>query len=103
MIPKFMQAYLNDYVPETILQQRVRRKQGRCHLVLGYRDEHLLGRMGIVCDTLGPKLVALMWDEASALEIGGYLVVDNLAMGAPNMEISATALMWEFFSSHPMP
>ena len=85
MIPKFMQTYLHDYVSETILQQRVRRKEGRCHLVLGYRDEHLLGRMGIVCDTLGPKLVALMWDEASALEIGGYLVVDNLAMGAPSM------------------
>ena len=38
--------------------------------------------MGIVCDVLGPKLVAFMWDEASADEIGGYLVVDNLAMGA---------------------
>jgi glutamate dehydrogenase (NAD(P)+) len=85
MIPHFMQAYLHDYVPETILRQRVRRKEGRCHLVLGYRDEHLLGRMGIVCVSLGPKLVALMWDEASPLEIGGYLVVDNLAMGAPSM------------------
>jgi glutamate dehydrogenase (NAD(P)+) len=85
MIPKFMHAYLKAHVPETILQQRVRRKQGRCHLVLGYRDEHLLGRMGIVCDTLGPKQVALMWDEASEHEIGGYLVVDNLAMGAPSM------------------
>jgi glutamate dehydrogenase (NAD(P)+) len=85
MIPKFMHAYLHDYIPETILRQRVRRREGRCHLVLGYRDEHLLGRMGIVCDTLGPQLVALLWDEASALEIGGYLVVDNLAMGAPSM------------------
>ena len=85
MIPKRLQAYLQEYVPEAILRQRTRRKEGRCHLVLGYRDEHLLGRMGIVCDTLGPKLVALMWDEASALEIGGYLVVDNLAMGAPSM------------------
>jgi len=85
MIPKMLQAYLREHVPETTLHQRTRRKEGRCHLVLGYRDEHLLGRMGIVCDTLGPKLVALMWDEASALEIGGYLVVDNLAMGAPSM------------------
>ncbi len=32
---------------------------------------------------------------------GGEAV--NLAMGEPNMEISATALMWEFFVSHPMP
>jgi glutamate dehydrogenase/leucine dehydrogenase/predicted transcriptional regulator len=85
MIPKFMQGYLQDHVSETILRQRVRRKDGCCHLMLGYRDEHLLGRMGIVCDTLGPKLVAFMWDESSSLEIGGYLVVDNLAMGAPSM------------------
>jgi glutamate dehydrogenase (NAD(P)+) len=26
-----------------------------------------------------------MWDEASSLEVGGYLVVDNLAMGSPAM------------------
>ena len=26
-----------------------------------------------------------LWDEASPLEIGGYLVVDNLAMGRPSM------------------
>jgi glutamate dehydrogenase (NAD(P)+) len=26
-----------------------------------------------------------MWDEAASIEIGGYLVVDNLAMGAPSM------------------
>ena len=32
---------------------------------------------------------------------GGEAV--NQAMGEPNMEISATILMWEFFSSHPMP
>ena len=85
MIPKMMEAYLHEYIPETILRQRTRRKEGRCHLVLGYRDEHLLARMGINCDRLGPKLVALMWDEAAPIEIGGYLVVDNLAMGAPSM------------------
>jgi glutamate dehydrogenase (NAD(P)+) len=85
MIPNLLHAYLREYIPETILRQRTRRKEGRCHLVLDYRDEHLLGRMGIVCDTLGPKMVALMWDESSALEVGGYLVVDNLAMGAPSM------------------
>ena len=41
--------------------------------------------MGINCDRLGPRLVVCMWDEASDLEIGGYLVVDNLAMGSPSM------------------
>jgi polyhydroxybutyrate depolymerase len=32
---------------------------------------------------------------------GGEAV--NQAMGEPNMEISATRIMWEFFMSHPMP
>ena len=85
MIPPSMDACLRRHVPDTLLRERTRRRDGRCHLVLGYRDEHLLSRMGIVPDKLGPKLVAFMWDEASAVEIGGYLVVDNLAMGAPSM------------------
>jgi glutamate dehydrogenase (NAD(P)+) len=80
-----MDACLRDVIPAAIRQKRTRRREGRCHLVLDYRDEHLLARMGIVCDALGPKLVAFMWDEASADEIGGYLVVDNLAMGTPSM------------------
>jgi glutamate dehydrogenase/leucine dehydrogenase/CBS domain-containing protein len=84
-MPKTMNTYLRDLVPEAVLQQRTRRREGRCHLVLGYRDEHLLAKMGINCDKLGPKLVACMWDEDAALEIGGYLVVDNLAMGSPSM------------------
>jgi glutamate dehydrogenase (NAD(P)+) len=85
MIPLKLEACLREFVPETLLQKRTRRKDGRCHLVLDYRDEHLLARMGIVCDPLGPKLVVLMWDDAAPEEIGGYLVVDNLAMGAPSM------------------
>ena len=85
MMPKTMNTYLRDLVPEAVLRQRTRRREGRCHLVLGYRDEHLLAKMGINCDKLGPKLVACMWDEDAALEIGGYLVVDNLAMGSPSM------------------
>jgi glutamate dehydrogenase/leucine dehydrogenase/CBS domain-containing protein len=85
MIPLKLEACLREFVPETLLQKRTRRRDGRCHLVLDYRDEHLLARMGIVCDPLGPKLVALMWDDAAPEEIGGYLVVDNLAMGAPSM------------------
>jgi glutamate dehydrogenase (NAD(P)+) len=85
MIPPFMDALLRRHIPDSLLRGRTRRRDGRCHLVLGYRDEHLLSRMGIVPDTLGPKLVAFMWDETSPLEVGGYLVVDNLAMGSPSM------------------
>jgi glutamate dehydrogenase (NAD(P)+) len=48
-------------------------------------DEHLLSRLGIVVDKLGPHIVTCLWDETSKLEIGGYLVVDNLSMGTPSM------------------
>ena len=48
-------------------------------------DVDRLGRLGIEVDNLGPYLVICMWDEASPLEVGGYLVVDNLAMGRPAM------------------
>ncbi|MBC2703744.1 MAG: CBS domain-containing protein [Desulfobacula sp.] len=41
--------------------------------------------MGIKVDRLGPRLVSCMWNEESPVEIGGFLVVDNLAMGQPSM------------------
>ncbi|MCP3875304.1 MAG: CBS domain-containing protein [Desulfobacteraceae bacterium] len=41
--------------------------------------------MGIKVDRLGPRLVSCMWNEESSVEIGGFLVVDNLAMGQPSM------------------
>jgi len=41
--------------------------------------------LGIEVDALGPRLVACLWLEDSPVEIGGYLVVDNLAMGRPSM------------------
>jgi len=52
---------------------------------LGPLDVDRLARLGIEVDSLGPRLVVCMWDEESPLEIGGYLVVDNLAMGRPSM------------------
>jgi glutamate dehydrogenase (NAD(P)+) len=48
-------------------------------------DVDQLSRLGIEVDALGPHRVVCMWDETSALEIGGYLVVDNLAMGTPSL------------------
>ena len=85
MIPKRMEAYLREYIPEAAVKNRTRRENGRCFLEFSYTDEHLLSRIGINCDRLGPRLVACMWDEQSPLEIGGYLVVDNLAIGSPAM------------------
>jgi glutamate dehydrogenase (NAD(P)+) len=80
-----MEEYLREYIPEAAMKNRTRRKNGRCFLEFGYSDAQLLSRLGISCDKLGPRLVACIWDEASSLEVGGYLVVDNLAMGSPAM------------------
>jgi glutamate dehydrogenase (NAD(P)+) len=85
MIPGAIDDYLRKHIPETVLNNRVLRQNGLCFLELGYRDEHLLARMGINRDSLGPMKVVCMWDETAAEEIGGYLVVDNLAMGSPSM------------------
>ncbi len=85
MIPASMEAYLKDHLPETAILNRTRKENGRCYLEFTYMDEQLLSRMGINCDRIGPRLVVCMWDEGSGLEIGGYLVVDNLAMGSPSM------------------
>ncbi len=85
MIPRNMEAYLMAHIPETAIENRTQRENGRCYLELGYIDEYLLSRIGINRDRLGPRLVACMWDEASSSEVGGFLVVDNLAMGSPSM------------------
>ena len=85
MIPKKMDVYLRDHLPEAAVQSRLTRDQGMCFLEFGHLDEILLARLGITVDRLGPRLVACVWDEASPLEIGGYLVVDNLSMGSPSM------------------
>jgi glutamate dehydrogenase/leucine dehydrogenase/predicted transcriptional regulator len=85
MIPRNMDAFLTEHIPEAAITNRNQRENGKCFLELGYIDEYLLSRIGINCDRLGPRMVACMWDEASSLEVGGFLVVDNLAMGSPSM------------------
>ncbi|MFX0034683.1 MAG: CBS domain-containing protein [Candidatus Hermodarchaeota archaeon] len=85
MIPKKMDSFLHEHLPETTLKTRLKKDQGKCYLEFSNVDEHLLSRIGIVTDKLGPHLVACIWDEESPHEIGGYLVVDNLSMGKPSM------------------
>jgi glutamate dehydrogenase (NAD(P)+) len=85
MIPKRMQAFLQERLPQSAIQSRLVCLEGRCYLEFGATDVDRLARLGIEMDALGPYLVVCMWDEASPLEIGGYLVVDNLAMGRPSM------------------
>lgn len=85
MIPKKMKDFLYAHLPKGAIINRLKKEEGRCYLELGPKDEQLLSELGIISDKLGPQLVACIWDENSPLEIGGYLIVDNLSMGRPSM------------------
>lgn len=85
MIPRRMEAFLKDRLPERTWQNRLVCEGDLRYLEFNALDIDRLARLGIQVDNLGPRLVSCMWDEKSPLEIGGYLVVDNLAMGTPSL------------------
>ncbi len=85
MIPRNMEIFLRDRLPEKTWATRLVRHNGMCFIEFNSQDIERLARMDIEVDNLGPSLVVCMWNESSPLEIGGYLVVDNLAMGKPSM------------------
>ena len=85
MIPKQMEEFLRMQLPDRTWKSRLVQEDGKCFIDFGPTDIDRLNRLGIEADYLGPKLVACLWDEQSDLEIGGYLVIDNLAMGRPSM------------------
>jgi len=85
MIPKLMEKFLHQRLPERTWENRIVSYDGKCFLEFNTMDVERLARLDIEVDNLGPQVVACMWDEHSPLEIGGYLVVDNLAMGRPSM------------------
>ena len=85
MIPSRMKSFLQERIPERTFQNRLIKDGSSRYLEFGPLDVDRLARLGIEVDNLGPYLVVCMWDEDSSLEIGGYLVVDNLAMGRPSM------------------
>ena len=85
MIPKAMEAFLRERLPERTWQTRLRQEDGLAYLEFGPLDVEQLGRLGVGVDSLGPHLLACLWDEKAPFEVGGYLVVDNLAMGRPSM------------------
>jgi len=85
MIPKRMSEFLRDVLPERTWRNRLRKDGPLAFMEFGPLDVDRLQRLGITADRLGPRLVVCMWDEEAALEVGGYLVVDNLAMGRPSM------------------
>jgi glutamate dehydrogenase/leucine dehydrogenase/CBS domain-containing protein len=85
MIPHRMLAYLRERLPESTWETRLIRQESLAFMEFDATDIDRLSRLGVEVDHLGPWLVVCMWDEAASLEIGGYLVVDNLAMGRPAM------------------
>ena len=85
MIPKQMETFLQERLPEHTFQNRLVRDGNKRFMEFGPLDVDQLAQLDIVVDKLGPRLVVCLWDEGSELEIGGYLVVDNLAMGRPSM------------------
>jgi glutamate dehydrogenase/leucine dehydrogenase/CBS domain-containing protein len=85
MIPKYMDSYLREHLPASTWQNRLVKEGSLCFIEFTSLDVERLARLGIEVDKLGPRLVVCMWDEGSELEIGGYLIVDNLAMGQPSM------------------
>lgn len=85
MLPKRMNEMLHDLLPENVWQTRRREEEGLVFMEFTMQDVELLHRLGIEADNLGPRLVVCMWDEGSPQEVGGYLVVDNVAMGLPAM------------------
>ena len=85
MIPLKMKALLEKALPEKARENRLITDGSFRYMEFGPLDVDRLQRLGIRVDRLGPRLLACMWDEDSPLQIGGFLVVDNLAMGQPSM------------------
>jgi glutamate dehydrogenase/leucine dehydrogenase/CBS domain-containing protein len=85
MIPKRMEAFLRKQLPERTWKNRLVCEDGRCYMEFSSVDVDRLARLGIESDNLGPRNVICMWDEEPSLEVGGYLVIDNLAMGSPSV------------------
>ena len=85
MIPERMSEFLHDVLPERTWRNRLQKDGPLAFMEFGPLDVDRLQRLGIQPDRLGPRLVVCMWDVESHLPVGGYLVVDNLAMGRPSM------------------
>ena len=89
MIPRAV-ADLVRSLPDEEVAGRLIRDGSRRYLELGPEDEDLRLRLGVETDRLGPDKVVVLWDEADGasvgdLPVGGYLIVDNVAMGRPSL------------------
>jgi glutamate dehydrogenase (NAD(P)+) len=80
-----MKELLTAALPKQTWENRLIADGSKRYFEFSALDVELLLALGIKVDRLGPRLVSCMWDEAGDVEIGGYLVVDNLAMGKPSL------------------
>jgi len=64
MIPKQIASFLEERLPAQTLENRLVRDGNLCFLEFGPLDVERLSRLGIQVDSLGPRLVVAMWDEA---------------------------------------
>ena len=80
-----MEGFLRKHLPDSTWQNRLIQDGDMRFMEFSALDTERLARMGIEVDRLGPRFVVCMWNQTSDLEIGGYLIVDNLAMGRPSM------------------
>ena len=68
MLPKRMNEFLRDLLPDEVWQTRRIEENGLCYLEFTSQDVELLHRLGIEVDNLGPRLVACMWNEREPQE-----------------------------------
>ena len=85
MMPEAMKCLLRESLPAPTWERNLSEEGARRYLELRRDDGPALRALGLNPDDLGPSLVACMWDEDGDLEVGGFLVVDNLEVGTPSM------------------
>lgn len=83
MIPKRMHEYLTNVLTKHTYEESLITQGSLRFMEFRFHDIDHLHRLGIAVDGLGPYVVVCMWEEESPIEIGGYLVIDNLSMGYP--------------------
>lgn len=85
MIPKRMHEFLTNVLTRQTWEESLITQGSLCFMEFRFLDIDFLHSLGIMADSLGPYFVVCMWDKESPVEIGGYLIVDNLSMGKPVM------------------
>ena len=84
MLPKLMNEELEKIFTKEEWEKRQIPRENYCFIELNDKtDKALIEKLGIQVDSFGPYKVVFMWENNTSIEIGGYLVVDNLSMGKP--------------------